>query len=152
MKTFVVEASRFRSRKFAGNVEISIDVVVIGLNHIGGTEVRKTMEKKSRYELIKTIESQKEQLIRFETRLRGELADLYSMLICATDLRAELCHECRILLGSTLLIPWGQRHSFLSYGCRNDGNCLGRIYIVQPSVCMGTILVLMLLQKVIMCL
>ena len=91
MKTFVVEASRFRSRKFAGNVEISIDVVVIGLNRIVGTEVRKTMEKKSRYELIKTIESQKEQLIRFETRLRGELADLYSMLICATDFatRAE---------------------------------------------------------------
>ena len=30
------------------------------------------MEKKSRYELIKTIESQKEQLTRFETRLRGK--------------------------------------------------------------------------------
>jgi len=30
------------------------------------------MEKKSRFELIKIVEAQKEQLGRYETRLRGE--------------------------------------------------------------------------------
>lgn len=30
------------------------------------------MEKKSRFELIKIVEAQKEQLVRYETRLRGE--------------------------------------------------------------------------------
>jgi len=30
------------------------------------------MEKKSRFELIKIVEAQKEQLVRYETRLRGK--------------------------------------------------------------------------------
>ncbi len=36
------------------------------------------MEKKSRFELIKIVEAQKEQLVRYETRLRGE--DLLKVL------------------------------------------------------------------------
>ena len=45
------------------------------------------MEKKSRFELIKIVETQKEQLGRYETRLRGE--DRGSL-------------EVRILRGSSL--------------------------------------------------
>lgn len=34
------------------------------------------MEKKSRFELIKIVEAQKEQLVRYETRLRGKLVQV----------------------------------------------------------------------------
>lgn len=38
------------------------------------------MEKKSRFELIKIVEAQKEQLTRYETRLRGERISYFTRL------------------------------------------------------------------------
>ena len=40
------------------------------------------MEKKSRFELIKIVEAQKEQLVRYETRLRGkELLQAFQFML-----------------------------------------------------------------------
>ena len=38
------------------------------------------MEKKSRFELIKIVEAQKEQLTRYETRLRGKRISYFTRL------------------------------------------------------------------------
>lgn len=41
------------------------------------------MEKKSRFELIKIVEAQKEQLARYETRLRGkEMSQAFKFILC----------------------------------------------------------------------
>ena len=45
------------------------------------------MEKKSRVELLKIIESQKEQLSRFEKRLRGKI---FTPIITHTDTEGEI--------------------------------------------------------------
>ena len=39
------------------------------------------MEKKSRFELIKIVDAQKEQLVRYETRLRGKEM-LQAFILC----------------------------------------------------------------------
>ena len=40
------------------------------------------MEKKSRFELIKIVEAQKEQLVRYETRLRGKEVTSFLINLC----------------------------------------------------------------------
>ena len=41
------------------------------------------MEKKSRFELIKIVEAHKEQLARYETRLRGkEMLKAFKCILC----------------------------------------------------------------------
>lgn len=40
------------------------------------------MEKKSRFELIKIVEAQKEQLVRYETRLRGKEVTIFPINLC----------------------------------------------------------------------
>lgn len=41
------------------------------------------MEKKSRFELIKLVEAQKEQLVRYETRFRGkEMFQAFKFTLC----------------------------------------------------------------------